>query len=250
MAQALESLGVTTAERGDYPRAQRHLEESVGLFREVGDQRAIGNALFLLGGVTFAQRDNATARLNWNESLAIARELRSQMRIGVNVLGLGLIARVEGHAELSHACLEESVAIARDIGARWLTGLGLASRGWVARSEGNKRGARAYLHEALHLLRDTAHHGGMTSCLLLTGVLAVDDSTIRQGVRLLARADMYRVDHELRVVLLPQDHETCDQSIAAARASLSDDDFARAWAEGQAMTLEQAVAYALAEEWN
>ena len=34
----------------------------------------------------------------------------------------------------------------------------------------------------------------------------------------------------------------------AARAALGEEAFARAWAEGQAMTLEQAVEYALSEE--
>jgi hypothetical protein len=38
-----------------------------------------------------------------------------------------------------------------------------------------------------------------------------------------------------------------DQAIASARAVLGEDAFAMARAEGQAMTLEQAVAYALEE---
>ena len=40
------------------------------------------------------------------------------------------------------------------------------------------------------------------------------------------------------------------ESIAAARAALGDDRFAAAWAEGRAMALEQAVAYALEEGGN
>jgi hypothetical protein len=38
-----------------------------------------------------------------------------------------------------------------------------------------------------------------------------------------------------------------DHDVAAVRAQLDDATFAAAWAEGQAMSLEQAVAYALAE---
>jgi hypothetical protein len=36
--------------------------------------------------------------------------------------------------------------------------------------------------------------------------------------------------------------------MSAARASLGDEAFATAWAEGQEMTLDQAVAYALEED--
>jgi hypothetical protein len=37
------------------------------------------------------------------------------------------------------------------------------------------------------------------------------------------------------------------KSIATTRSALGEEDYARIWAEGQAMTLEQAVVYALAE---
>ncbi len=37
-------------------------------------------------------------------------------------------------------------------------------------------------------------------------------------------------------------------ALASARSSLGEEAFARAWAEGQAMTLDQAVEYALGDE--
>jgi hypothetical protein len=45
-----------------------------------------------------------------------------------------------------------------------------------------------------------------------------------------------------------QDRRTFEESIAAARASLGEAEFAVEWARGQAMTLEQAVDYALGGE--
>ena len=38
-----------------------------------------------------------------------------------------------------------------------------------------------------------------------------------------------------------------DRAVAAARAALGEEAFAAAWAEGRAMTLEQAIAFALQE---
>ena len=43
----------------------------------------------------------------------------------------------------------------------------------------------------------------------------------------------------------PTDQAAYDQRVAAVRAALGEEEFARAWAEGQAMTLEQAIASAL-----
>jgi hypothetical protein len=45
-------------------------------------------------------------------------------------------------------------------------------------------------------------------------------------------------------------HAAVDQDVASTRASLGHEAFAAAWAEGRAMTLEQAVAYALEERPN
>ncbi len=43
----------------------------------------------------------------------------------------------------------------------------------------------------------------------------------------------------------PADRLEYERSVAAVRSTLSEEAFAAAWAEGRAMTLEQAIAYAL-----
>ena len=45
----------------------------------------------------------------------------------------------------------------------------------------------------------------------------------------------------------PDDRIPYERGIAAARAQLGDEGFARAWAAGGAMSLEQAIAYALGD---
>ena len=46
----------------------------------------------------------------------------------------------------------------------------------------------------------------------------------------------------------PAVYPVYERTVAAARSTLGAEAFTTAWAEGQAMTTEQAVAYALAEE--
>ena len=47
---------------------------------------------------------------------------------------------------------------------------------------------------------------------------------------------------------LPHRRAIIDAGLSCARSTLGDEAFAAAWAEGRAMTLEQAVAYALDEQ--
>jgi hypothetical protein len=49
--------------------------------------------------------------------------------------------------------------------------------------------------------------------------------------------------------LLPlNEREEYDRNIAMVRTALGEEAFTAAWAEGRAMTMEQAIAYALSEE--
>jgi hypothetical protein len=52
----------------------------------------------------------------------------------------------------------------------------------------------------------------------------------------------------LRFPQTPADLIEYDRNLAAVRSQLDEATFAQAWAEGQAMTLEQAMAYALKDE--
>ena len=46
-------------------------------------------------------------------------------------------------------------------------------------------------------------------------------------------------------VMDPDDHMVYEQAVASARAQLSEEEFERARAEGRAMSMEQAIEYAL-----
>jgi hypothetical protein len=50
-----------------------------------------------------------------------------------------------------------------------------------------------------------------------------------------------------QIQLVHFDRTNYERSVTAARAQLDEATFAKAWAEGQAMTLDKAVAYALRE---
>jgi hypothetical protein len=69
---------------------------------------------------------------------------------------------------------------------------------------------------------------------------------VRAATRLLETAQALR--EAIGSPMAPPDRPLVDRAVAAARRSLGEGAFSMAWAEGQAMTLEQAVAYALDEQ--
>jgi hypothetical protein len=67
-----------------------------------------------------------------------------------------------------------------------------------------------------------------------------------RAIQLWGAAESTRVT--LGFVLLPTEQERYDRDLAAVHATLAEEAFDIAWRTGQAMSLEQAVAYALEAE--
>jgi hypothetical protein len=100
---------------------------------------------------------------------------------------------------------------------------------------------------ALRLFNAAANSGGIDGCLLNLGILAVEAGQVRRGVCLLGASGRMRDYDPVIYWLVLGNHEAYLAFKATARTMLGDQEFEIAWAEGQAMTLDQAVAYALEE---
>jgi non-specific serine/threonine protein kinase len=87
---------------------------------------------------------------------------------------------------------------------------------------------------------------GLVQCLEGLAGVACAQGDYEKGVRLFGAAEGLR--ETLAVHRAPSDQADHDQRVASARAALGDAVFAAALAEGRAMTLEQAIEYALAVE--
>lgn len=88
------------------------------------------------------------------------------------------------------------------------------------------------------------------SALGLLASMAIRQGQIERGVRLLAaRAGAQSWQHRTRTRIDPLSflHAEDEQSLGHARATLGEEAFRRAWAEGEAMALDQAIGYALHE---
>lgn len=95
------------------------------------------------------------------------------------------------------------------------------------------------------VFRETGYKWGIALCLKgLAGIAA----TQRQSVR---AAWFFGASEALREVigipLRPVERAPYEREVSVARAQLAEQVFAAAWAEGRAMTMEQAIAYALGD---
>jgi tetratricopeptide (TPR) repeat protein len=110
-AGALERAGAWASSQGDYGAARALLEESLAIFRELGDNAGIAWSLGFLGTVARELGDYGAAGTHFGESLAIFREMDNKPGMNYSLRGLGTAARDQGEYGAARARFEESLAI-------------------------------------------------------------------------------------------------------------------------------------------
>jgi hypothetical protein len=168
-------------------------------------------------------------------------------------LRLAVLDRLEGDLPRARARLEElrqhldrhlDRLTARGGAAGWPDQLAL-ERGNLARAEGRYAAAGAHLHDALRRLHRRGEGTRLRSAVCLAGFLAVARGQAARGVTLLAACA--RSEGPLGTVHMPAVRAEAPGFLERARQALGEAAYGAAWAEGQAMTLDEAVAYALEE---
>jgi tetratricopeptide (TPR) repeat protein len=202
---ALGSLGTVAIERGDFDAARALEEESLAIQRKLDDLPSVAQVLNNLGELAYYQGDYATARARLEESVAIYRRLRNDWGVSMSVNNLGMVARAEGNLAEAVTCLKEGLLIRRRLGDI-------------------SRGIALSLEEF--------------ACLALAL-----GSPVR-AARIWGQVERLRQLHD--VPMFPALLIQHQRQVAAARAALNDGAaFDAAWHDGGAMTLQQAVEYAL-----
>jgi DNA-binding NarL/FixJ family response regulator len=104
--------------------------------------------------------------------------------------------------------------------------------------------ARALAHESLATLRDLGARWTVHNPLVAVAVVANALGKPEQAIRLAAATDAF--SQVVDVTPIPLAETMLREALAAARSGLSEATYAAAWAAGRALSLDEAVAEALA----
>jgi len=244
-AGALGRLGWLAREQGDSATAWARLTESIALFRELGIAHEIAWMLTTLAEVAVLDEDPARAEALLAESRASGqREHADPNWLGWTLNHLGHAAQLrrayDRAAQLHHESLELFQAFSdQHFGLPWA----YHSLGETTLGMGRLAEAARWLAQGLALSQTLSDQASIAWCLAGLGSTAALGNQPERAARLWGAAERLRQAIGCRPA--PAARATYERAVAAARAQLDEATFAAAWAEGQAMTLEQAIAYAL-----
>ncbi len=246
IALSLNNLAALTSDQGDYEQSRVLHEESLSIRRELGDKHNIALTLNNLGILAQEQGDYARAQALQQESLAISQELQDRGGIAQCLESLGVIAQMQADNNLARALHEESLSIRREMGNKRDIAFSLHNLGILAQEDGECARSYALLTESLTYFRDTGDKNCLVYSFEALASLAVRETRRERGARLWGAASALR--DTLGAPLPPVEREKLERETTAARQQMGEAAFARAWAEGRALTMEAAIACALEEK--
>ncbi len=245
IASTKNLLGWVSEEQGDYATAIQLHEEALALYRELKDDTDIASALSNLAWAVLRPGDYARANAYLGEALAIHRRIGDKGGMGFVLSGLAEIALRENKLERASNLIEHSLVLRREIGFKWGIGASLGTWAWIAMRQFDWESAFVRLKESLQVRKEIGDRGGIAFCLERMAEVAIEKHQAEKAARIFGAAESMRAS--LRSKIDPVDQPEYERNLASLRAELGEGKFNVAWEEGQKMTLEQAVDYALKE---
>jgi predicted ATPase/class 3 adenylate cyclase len=245
-AKLLSEAGTFAFFRTDFDHAIVLHGEALEFYRQVGDDSGVAFALMCLGAQHMEKGDHERAAPFLEEALALSRTIGDKRNTAGTLHNLGEVERQRGNYEQAKALGMESMALWREIKDDWKLSMVV---GWVGLLEvwsGDVPGlAEGFLKEALALERELGNWAYGAYCLESFAGLAGATGQGARAARLWGAAEALRTNIGAP---LPLDARPLyEPSMAAARALLGEAAWEAAFAQGKAMSAEEAAEYALGE---
>ncbi|HEY3735748.1 MAG TPA: tetratricopeptide repeat protein [Streptosporangiaceae bacterium] len=240
-AAALNLLAEADLHSGRPEAAGPRLTEALAISRAIPDGWNEGYALGTQARLAAMQGKLRDAQRLGEAALRAMRRIDQQWGVARTLAGLGALARLRGDPRGARRCYLEALPILREIDARPEIARCLAGIGRTALDEGELELARLHLTEGLRLSQSIGTRAGVVNGLDSMAALAVRRGETVLAVRLAAAVSALRE----AAGFPPLPGSRTERYLAPARRELGEPAVARLWAEGAALTADEAVALAL-----
>jgi DNA-binding SARP family transcriptional activator len=217
-------------------------EESLVLYRRLGDEAGEARSLNYLAYVAWLQGKHERARELCEETLARFRRLGDNEIIVWALISQGAAALYAGDHRRARALLSESRSLSEEVGYKEGVAWSLNLLGFLAHREGDHRWATDLLRESLEIHQDLGDRWRTASVLEALGEVVCTQRRLESAACLFGAARAVREAISAPVPLCEgADHEA---GISATRAELSEAAFEAAFSKGRTMSPQKVAEYA------
>jgi predicted ATPase/DNA-binding CsgD family transcriptional regulator len=241
-AKALAEASCLAQRQHDGPAAGALAAEAVDLWEAVGNHREAAIASFLYAVGARLENDDQRARLLYQESLARFQAVGEEAWEAYALLNLGCLAARAGEDADAARLIAEAQRIQHRIGDAWGLALTFDALAEGEEGRGNWRAALGWLDDALPIWMAQGDWGRIAEALFRIATATVKLGRASEAAQLFGAAA--RLQAETGVGMPAAIRAAAEESAAATRAALGDDAFTAAFAAGEGLTFEEAVAEA------
>ena len=242
-ARCLEGAGVLARGQGEFKRATYLIEQAIELYRGLDSPAALAGAIKSLGNVASDRGDYATARRLYEESLELKLEAGDERGVAEAHNNLGVLARLDGDLEASVSYYDKALSFFRSWGDKLAMARVLMNLGEVKMEQDELGAAKGFIRGSLVLCREIGAHWDIADLLEIMASITDGFGRATDAAQLFGAASSLR--DLLGAPLPPGEREAYERRLDRVRRGLSEERFTAAWAEGRAMSLDEAVMRAL-----
>ena len=242
MTYALMGVGNAENQQANHREAVPYYEEALSISREVGDRQRIAAALANLASCLFDLGEHERVKALREEGLALLRELGDQDGMTIILIHMAEAEFTRGSYDTAETLAEQSLTLSQELGSARGIGSATFYLGQIAFARGEYERAHGRFKMGLIHAQMLGAKGGMVAHLLGLAQVAGGEGHYERAAKLHGALDTMSREVSFPV---PTFRPAADRNKELARDQLGEEAWQEAYDGGQAMTLEQAVSYAL-----
>jgi tetratricopeptide (TPR) repeat protein len=226
--------------QGEYDEAWELLEQSLLLYRALGDKERLGWVLYLQARLLFLSgRDPATARSLTQQSLTLLQEIDNPWSRAYPLVLLGQLSLQQDEQTQARELFEEGRSAFKEAGDHAGMAEALIGLASVATMQGDCVAAHDLYLESFPILQRIPYQELIPPCLEGLATVAAAQGEPLRAAQLWGAAEALR--EALGAPMPPVYRPSHEQAAAKAHTQAGDVAFVSAWAEGRAIPPEQVM---------
>jgi predicted ATPase/class 3 adenylate cyclase len=228
---------------GDPAGALAAIEESLNIARASGDKYGLGIALGMLAQFSsMVNHDFEAARAYEAEGLALLSGHENSWGAIQFFFASARDASLRGDYPAARARFVKSLPMFQQIGDEHRVNMIQSELAHLERYEGHYQLAEAAYRKTILVWQQLGHRAAVAHQLESFASVAKAQEQAERAARLFGAAESLR--EKINIPMSPQERLEYDREVSDLRQAMDEKLFASLWAEGRALTMEQAIVYA------
>jgi len=242
LGYSLEAYYIASGFVNPSGKADAEAAEGYAILSEINDQWGLGLAYTNMARMAFARGDLAESQKFINILRRWMQDAQISWMTGVALLSIGAEIR-PAHPERAREYYEEALKIFRHLRQKSFEPILLSELGHVARTTGKTAEAKELYLQSLRHFQDQGNRPAIAHELECFAFLAIADEEPQRAANLFGAAEALR--ERIKASMQHLERVEYDHALIRLRTMLMEAELNSLWTEGRALSMEQAIKFAL-----